>query len=290
MQKMSGVDLSFSIAELAALSGKRVAKVRKTEEGILLFKIGAEELLFEPGVRFHLTRQKLAATEAPDGFIACLRKNIEGKTAQTIAQYGTDRIVEIETRSKEKLIFELFRKGNAILVGEDGKIIACLQVDEAGGRRIARYEKYSYPKATTFELKKPQQIGFCVQGNELGEPVSYSCSAEAGGRKFGTFSEMADYYYANVKKESAAEISARGRVAGLEDRLKLQKEALLRLEREKEEAKAAGDAVYQNYEKVEEIVKIASQMKKQGAGEQEIDERLKKSGARLKSGCQIEIS
>ncbi|MCX6773189.1 MAG: hypothetical protein NTV88_05490 [Candidatus Micrarchaeota archaeon] len=59
MQKMSGVDLYFAVAELKHLEGKRIARVRKTDSGIFLFKIGSEELLFQPGLRLHLTRQVL---------------------------------------------------------------------------------------------------------------------------------------------------------------------------------------------------------------------------------------
>ena len=57
MQKMSGADLGFAVAEMQPLCGKRIARIRKTPEGIFLFKIGGEELLFQPGVRLHLTRQ-----------------------------------------------------------------------------------------------------------------------------------------------------------------------------------------------------------------------------------------
>lgn len=157
MQKMSGIELSFVASELAPLQGKRIARIRKTPQGVYLFKIGTEEMLFEPGVRLHLTRQVQQATDAPDGFVALLRKQLEGKTAEKIAQYGTDRILEVTTRSKERLVFELFRKGNLIYVGEDGKIIACLEKEEAGGRKIARGEPYSYPPATSFVPKLPEK-------------------------------------------------------------------------------------------------------------------------------------
>ena len=73
MQKMSGADLGFVLLELASLQGKRIARIRKTAEGIFLFKIGSDELLFQPGVRLHLTRQALSATDAPDGFVGFLR-------------------------------------------------------------------------------------------------------------------------------------------------------------------------------------------------------------------------
>lgn len=289
MQKMSGLDLSFASAELAPLQGKRIARVRRTEDGIFLFKIGSEELLFQPGARLHLTRQSLQATGSPDGFVAYLRKNFEGKTAQEIHQHGTDRILEITTRSKERLVFELFRKGNLIAVGEDGIIASCLQKEEAGGRKIARGEKYEYPKATAFELKKPGNIAFCVQENGEGGPVSFSLDAAAGGKGFATFSEMADHYYANQVEKSEAQRAVEARLKKLSERLASQEETLARLRQEKDAARKAGDAIYADFEAIDALLSLVRQLKKSGASEEEINRRLaeKKAGVRG-SGLELE--
>lgn len=287
MQKMSGTDLHFAVAELARLQGKRIAKVRKTESGIFLFKIGTEELLFEPGVRLHLTRQVMQAAGAPDGFVGLLRKSLEGKTAAKIEQHGNDRILEITAKSKERLVFELFRKGNLILVGEDGMIYACLLKDEAGGRKVARGEKYNYPKATPYEAKIPKSASFTVQENDKAEPVSFSCESPAG-KIFPSFSEMADYYYANQKEKSDGEKAALGRLSKLQERLGKQKEALVKLQLEKEQMKKLGDAVYGDYERVEKLLLLVRGMKKQGKGDEEINRALAPMNARI-SGAEIEI-
>ena len=288
MQKMSGLDLSFAAAELAPLQGKHIAKIRRTEAGIFLFKIGSEELLFEPGVRLHLTRQSLQATGSPDGFTGYLRKNFEGKTAQGIAQHGTDRILEISTRSKERLVFELFRKGNLIAVGEDGIIASCLQREEAGGRKIARGERYGYPRATAFEMRVPPQVAFCVQENAKGEPVSFSSDASKGGRVFGTFSEMADFYYANQRQESDAERAAGEKLKKLSERLSSQQESLAQVQKEREAAKGAGDAIYADFEKVESLLSLVRSLKKSGAGEEEINRQLAAKKARVR-GSEVEL-
>ena len=288
MQKMSGIELSFVASELAPLQGKRIARIRKTPQGVYLFKIGTEEMLFEPGVRLHLTRQVQQATDAPDGFVALLRKQLEGKTAEKIAQYGTDRILEVTTRSKERLVFELFRKGNLIYVGEDGKIIACLEKEEAGGRKIARGEPYSYPPATSFVPKLPEKTSFLVQENAKGEPVSFSLDAGKGGKGFPSFSEALDFYYANQKERSEGEKAAQGKVKMLEGRLKSQKETTERLVSEKDDVKKVGDAIYLNFEKAERLLSIVRQMKKGGASDDEIQAALSSHKARLK-GAEIEV-
>lgn len=274
MQKMSGLDLQFAVSELAHLQGKRIAKIRRTDSGIFLFKIGSEEVLFEPGVRLHLTRQMLQATDAPDGFVGFLRKNLEGKTAAEIKQYGSDRIVEISTKSKERLVFELFRKGNLILVGEDGIIYACLQTEVAGGRKIARGGRYEYPKASGFEIKKPEKIAFAVQENEMGEPVSFSADAAKGGRGFQSFSEAADCYFANQKEESGSQKAANEKMKKLSERLSQQEITLREFGKKRKEAQDAGNAIYSNFEKVEMLLNAVRQMKKSGKSEAEINVEL----------------
>ncbi|MFA6489262.1 MAG: NFACT family protein [Candidatus Micrarchaeia archaeon] len=288
MQKMSGLDLKFAVSEIAHLEGKRLAKIRKTESGVFLFKIGSEEMLFEPGVRLHLTRQALVASERPEGFTSFLRKNFEGKTAQSIKQYGTDRIVEIETRSKEKLVFELFRKGNLIAVGEDGVIVACLEKEEAGGRRIARGEKYAYPKATSFEFKVPPKIAFVVQENDEGEPSSYSLDAAKGGKEFPSFSEALDFYFANQKSESEEERKAARKLEALSSRLAGQEEALAKLGVEKARAKEAGDAIWNDLERIDALASLVREMKKAGKSEAEINAALQGRKAKL-SGSELEL-
>jgi len=288
MQKMSGADLAHVMLELALLQGKRIARIRKTPDGIFLFKIGTEELLFQPGVRLHITRQALQAADAPDGFVGFLRKNLEGKTAQEIRRVEGERIVEITTRSKERLVFELFRKGNLILVGEDGLIYACLQKDDAGGRKVARGERYEYPKATPFVQKEPEKIAFCVQENGRGEPVSFSIDAAKGGRQFALLSEALDHYYANQREESGAQRAAAERMESLGARLASQEEALVEIERQREAVKQTAGEITRNFEMLEGLLSLVRKMKKDGAGEEEISRAAAAYKARVK-GASLEV-
>ena len=288
MQKMSGADLAYVLLELASLQGKRIARIRKTADGIFLFKIGSEELLFQPGVRLHLTRQALAATDAPDGFVGFLRKNLEGKTAQEIKRVEGERIVEITTRSKERLVFELFRKGNLILVGEDGLIYACLLKDDTGGRLVARGEKYEHPKATPFAQKTPQSIAFCVQENEKGEPVSFSLDAAKGGKKFDSLCEALDYYYANQREDSGAQRAAAEKMEKLQQRLTSQEEMLEQIEKQRAEVKAVASEVSKDFDRLDGLLALVRKMKKQGASEEEINRGIASYKARVK-GSELEI-
>lgn len=261
MQKMTGLDLEFAVAEMQPLAGKRIAKIRKTGGGIYLFKIGTGEMLFEPGVRFHLTRQVLFAADSPDGFVSFLRKNLEGKTAAKISKVDGERIVEVQTKSKERLVFECFRKGNIILVGEDGRIISCFMMEESGGRRIAKGEGYSYPAPTAFAAKRPEKIGFVVKLNAEGEPVSYSCDGNAEGKTFASFSEAADFYYANAKAESPLEAAAAKKIEGLQARLAGQRAQAEEFDRQSAQARSCAEAIYRNFGLAEKAIQEAKKGK-----------------------------
>jgi len=288
MQKMSGSDLSFAAAEMMRLLGKRIAKIRRTEKGIFLLKIGTEELLFEPAVRLHITRQAFAAKDAPDGFTSLMRKVFEGKTIEKIEQVENERIVEMTVRSKERLVFELFRKGNVILVSEEGSIIACLNKDESGGRRVARGEKYAHPKASDFQIKKPKIVRFSVKEKD-GAAVSYSSDgASFEGREFSSFCEAADFYYANQLEESEGEKAAAAQIKMLLERKKSQEETLARMEAERRAVKEAGDEIYRNYEQLAELLKIVQRMKKEKKSDEEISRELEKHKAKL-SGQNVEV-
>lgn len=287
MQKMSGIDLGFAVAEMQPLVGRRIARIRKTPAGIFLFKLGGEELLFQPGVRLHLTRQQLSAADAPDGFVAFLRKNLEGKTAAAIERLPGERIAVITTKSKERLVFELFRKGNVVLVGEDGVAMACLYKDEAGGRKVARGERYEYPKAAPYAANAPAAAAFSVKENGKGEPVGYSCDAAAEGRRFASFSEALDHYYANQKEESGAQKAAAQRGEKLAERLRSQEGALAALEKQREEAKEAADIIVAEAGRLEGLIALVREMKKKGASEEEMNRALAAHSAKVR-GAKLE--
>jgi predicted ribosome quality control (RQC) complex YloA/Tae2 family protein len=291
MQKMSGLDLKLAVAELALLEGKRISRIRRTEDGIFLFKIGSEEVLFEPPIRLHLTRQSFESKKQPDGFLAFLRKGFEGKTAASISQLPNERIVEIATKSGERLVFELFRKGNLIAVGQDGKIMACLHIDESGGRKIAKGEEYRRPAPTSFEIKMPQKIGFFVQEGKDGMPISYcvdepACK-EGSWRRFESASEMLDHYYANCRKESRENEAARKKIGKISERLKMQQEALEKAAEKKALARAEGEAIWRNSGMLDSILEQVRKMKKEGASQEQINAFLGKK-ARL-DGLELEV-
>ncbi|MCX6773188.1 MAG: hypothetical protein NTV88_05485 [Candidatus Micrarchaeota archaeon] len=130
---------------------------------------------------------------------------------------------------------------------------------------------------------------FAVKQNDLGEPVSYSCSGDGtGGKTFAAFSEMADFFYANQKEESAGEAAANERMKSLQARLASQEKTLVSLGKERREAKEAGDAVYAAFSEIDALLAFVRQMKKDGKSESEINAALASKKAKIK-GAEVEI-
>ncbi|MEM4554477.1 MAG: NFACT family protein [Candidatus Anstonellaceae archaeon] len=288
MQQMSSADLHFVLAELSFLQGKHIGKIRKTQDGIFLFKIGSQELLFEPPVRLHLTMQAFQAQPSPDGFVAFLRKRLEGKKVDRIWQHESDRIVLLKSE-EQMLIFELFRKGNLILADSNNCILACLRNDDAGGRKIAKGEKYSFPKPTGFKMNLPLVPSFGVKLDASGKPSSYSFEAQEGDLKFQTFSEALDFYYANQPRETADEREAQKAYKKLVERLEHQKKALEEIELKRQEARKCAEAIYSNFEAVSQVLQEANELKAKGLEIEKINDVLAAKKAKFVSAFELEI-
>ncbi|MCX8196845.1 MAG: NFACT family protein [Candidatus Micrarchaeota archaeon] len=288
MQKMSALDLHFVAKELAELKGKRIAKIRRTQERIFLFKIGGKELLFEPPVRLHLTMQSFVAQPAPDGFVAFLRKRLEGKPVEDLFQHENDRIAVLQTKDS-RLIFELFRKGNLILTDSNWEILACLNKEESKKRMVAKGQKYEFPEnSSEFKLEIPAKPFFGVK-TENGVPVAYSVEPKEGFIGFGSICEALDFYYSRQPRQTKEDRELAKRIEKLRERLEHQQRALAELEARKELAKESANSIYQHFDQVSTILEEVRQLKKQGLTAEQINEKIAQKKAKLVSDFEVEI-
>jgi predicted ribosome quality control (RQC) complex YloA/Tae2 family protein len=163
--------------------------------------------------------------------------------------------------------------------------------DDAGGREIAHGETYEYPKGTPYEMKLPLDVAFSVGKGADGLPVSFSSDAKAASDaavRFPTISEALDFYYSNQREASGRQKGAAAKLGKLEERLAQQKKTLDDAIGERRRLREAGDAIYSNFERVEEALNIVHELKRQGKGEDEISQALHRLGAKL-VGEEIEI-
>lgn len=111
---------------------------------IFLFKFAKpdhkEQLIIDSGFRCHLTSFARATAAAPSAFVTRLRKYLKTRRVTSIAQVGTDRILEFQfSDGLYRLFFEFYAGGNIVLTDAESKVLAVLRNVSEG----AEYEHVS---------------------------------------------------------------------------------------------------------------------------------------------------
>jgi predicted ribosome quality control (RQC) complex YloA/Tae2 family protein len=114
-----------------------VRKIYEMDEGLFLFNFWKDRelwlLLSLREKRVHLVPQKWAPSPPPSSFCMFLRKHVEGLFLEEIEQPPFERVIILHVMRKTpsvhlKLVVELLeRKGNVLLLNEEGKILRSFQ-------------------------------------------------------------------------------------------------------------------------------------------------------------------
>ena len=133
-KSISSLELAALINEMQFLVKGKVSQIYHQDEKEFLLQLhapgqGKKLLKVFPGKFLCLIDMKDDTPSRPSGFCMALRKYLSNAFIAAIYQKDAERIVVFELEKKEKycLIFELFSKGNIVLVDENYMIIACLQ-------------------------------------------------------------------------------------------------------------------------------------------------------------------
>lgn len=162
-REMTSFEYSFLLKELQLLIGKKINKIYELNNNLFRFKIGKEDLIIEFGKRINKTKFIDQAPVKPSNFTMFLRKRLRGALITKICQYNTDRVIIIECKMEEeyKLIFEMFAKGNFLILDKNDKIISAYHREDWKDRILKRNENYIFPKNKTFP--------FIINSKELEE-------------------------------------------------------------------------------------------------------------------------
>ncbi|KAL7952484.1 hypothetical protein V8C34DRAFT_299210 [Trichoderma compactum] len=129
-QRFSSLDVKVIAHELqGSLVTLRLSNVYDLSSKILLLKFAKpdnkQQLLIDNGFRCHLTDFARTAAAAPSAFVARLRKYLKTRRLTSVAQVGTDRILEFQfSDGQYRMFLEFFASGNIILTDADLKILA----------------------------------------------------------------------------------------------------------------------------------------------------------------------
>ncbi|MCX8158482.1 MAG: NFACT family protein [Candidatus Diapherotrites archaeon] len=130
------------------LEGSFINKVQQIDENCFKFKIHSKEGNFDLIIRkdsLWITSYKHQAFQSRSKFIQCLESLLNNKKIISVEQHNFDRII-VFYFDNYKLIFEFFHDSNIIFVDKDNKIICCLKKEEWSDRKVAKNEKYVFPK------------------------------------------------------------------------------------------------------------------------------------------------
>ena len=136
----------------------RVSNIYDLSSKIFLIKFAKPEnkqqIVIDSGFRCHLTEFSRATAAAPSIFVARLRKCLKTRRVTSVAQVGTDRIIEFQfSDGQYRLFLEFYAAGNIILTDKDLKILALLRiVSEEKGEEEQRV-------GLTYSLENRQNYG-----------------------------------------------------------------------------------------------------------------------------------
>jgi predicted ribosome quality control (RQC) complex YloA/Tae2 family protein len=150
---LSSFDVYAVVQELRELRGARLNKVyqvgpQELKVVINIKGFGRAELVIEAGRRVHLTEYPKPSPKVPSSLAMALRKHLGNSFLEDVYQAGFDRVIvfRFQRAGREyRLVAELFGKGNIVLVGGDGKILALLRRQSFSTRELAVGVEYRYP-------------------------------------------------------------------------------------------------------------------------------------------------
>ncbi|GAB0138582.1 hypothetical protein EsDP_00006811 [Epichloe bromicola] len=144
-QRFSSLDVKVIAHELnQSLVTLRLANVYDLSSKILLLKFAKpnnkKQLVIDTGFRCHTTEFARTTAAAPSAFVSRLRKLLRTRRLTSVAQVGTDRILEFQfSDGQYRLFLEFFASGNVILTDPDLKILTLSRnVSEGEGQEPQR--------------------------------------------------------------------------------------------------------------------------------------------------------
>lgn len=152
-ESMSSFDIAVVISELNRLVKEAfIDNIYHVPPSTLLIKLRREGsssvLLAEAGRRLHLTWYVVDVPERPSSFCMSMRKWLRNGRLVNVTQPESERIVALEILAwsgLNKLIIELFGKGNVILLSPGGEIRNVLHPRRMRDRNVIAGESFRMP-------------------------------------------------------------------------------------------------------------------------------------------------
>ena len=154
-EQASSFDVARIVRELSSMIGARSRKAYQPHYEQVVIRLNpkgspSSDLVIVSGRRLYLSQRDRPMPSQPSQFAMVLRKHLNNSRLIEVEQLGFDRIVSMTFEhgsGKLKLIIELFRDGNVLLLDEQGIIIQPLTHAKYASRSLKRGVKYIPPPA-----------------------------------------------------------------------------------------------------------------------------------------------
>lgn len=147
---MSSFDLAAIVRELKdVIIGSRLGNIYQTGPTTFLLAIQPDKkLIIDLGRRIHLTKYVTKIPKYPSQFCMILRRHLRRGIINDVKMPGFERVILLTIMSKATaytLVFELFSKGNVILLSDEDKILYASSYRKMRDRSIIRGEVFQLP-------------------------------------------------------------------------------------------------------------------------------------------------
>ncbi len=152
MREIASIEIHALVRELAPLEGSFFRKFYDLGDGAFKFTLSKERknrILYINLLRAFNETEFSEEAESATQFAIAVRKRLDGTRLKSITQRGSDRIIVMEFEGKQvyKLIFEMFGKGNLVVVNGTGKIELVYSPVRQKDRDVLPNREYKFPES-----------------------------------------------------------------------------------------------------------------------------------------------
>ena len=155
-EQSSSFDVARIVRELSEMVGARARKVYQPHYEQVVVRLNRKglpstDLVIVRGRRIYTSQRDRPMPSKPSQFAMVLRKHMNNSRLISVEQYGFDRVIELTFEhggGRLRLIIELFRDGNVLLLDDNGVIIQPLTHAKYASRSLKRGVAYSPPPET----------------------------------------------------------------------------------------------------------------------------------------------
>ena len=155
-EQSSSFDVARIVRELSGMVGARARKAYQPHYEQVVVRLNRKglpstDLVIVRGRRVYTSQRDRPMPSKPSQFAMVLRKHLNNSRLISVEQYGFDRVIELTFEhggGRLRLIIELFRDGNVLLLDDNGVIIQPLTHAKYASRSLKRGVAYSPPPET----------------------------------------------------------------------------------------------------------------------------------------------